>query len=511
MEKEQMPTKLTEMKGVLAGFAVGAAPGLFTSLLVAQQPGGAFMSTWCVVATILPMGLLVVLIAYVLFWIVKRREKARPEDLSAKTASLPEVETVEHPLPSGGNDVILATPVSEADDDFAAVYQEISRAANSKASWTNGILTLLATVVVFSVLALGQGGWKPLALVVGVLFVHELGHLAAMRLFGYRNLRMFFIPFFGAAVTGKNYNVAGWKKAVVSLMGPLPGIVVGAVMAFAALIYQSPALVDAASLLLIINAFNLLPIPPLDGGRLMEAVLFSRHPVLETAFRAVTAGLLMLSWFIGLKVLAVLGLFVLFSLPTTFRVGRVVRRLRKRGFDATSSDALTIPIETARSIYNEIKIAFPVRPKTKFSAQLTLNAFESLNSRPPRTFASLALVGIQGLTLLIALAGLMALLPHLVISQCTMAIKNNPTNANAFLMRGEASRWLGQQQQAVSDLTKAIEIDPKNALAYRARGNSYAVMERKDEARTDLRKALQLNPALRSSIQKISDHYGLGI
>ena len=48
-----------------------------------------------------------------------------------------------------------------------------------------------------------------------------------MRIFHYRNLRMFFIPLFGAAVTGRNWNVPGWKKALVSLAGPLPGIALG--------------------------------------------------------------------------------------------------------------------------------------------------------------------------------------------------------------------------------------------------------------------------------------------
>ena len=320
-------------------------------------------------------------------------------------------------------------PANEADEAFAAVYREIERLASSKASWTNGILTLLATAAIFFALALGQGGWKPLVLIAGVLLFHELGHLAAMRLFGYRNLRMFFIPFFGAAVTGKNYNVAGWKKAVVSLMGPVPGIAGGAILGVAAVIYQSPLLVDAAFLLLLVNAFNLLPIMPLDGGRLMEAVLFSRHPVLDTAFRALTAGLLMLSWFVGLKVLAIVGLIMFFGLPTSFRVGRVVRRLRKTGFDASSPDALTIPVETVRSIHHEIQRVFPARLNTRTSAQLTLSAFESLNSRVPNGLASFALIGIQGLTLLVALAAIIALFPQNMIFQCSRAIKLNPRDA----------------------------------------------------------------------------------
>jgi Zn-dependent protease len=446
------------------------------------------------------------------------------------------------------NEAATAIPANESNLAFTAVYDEIERMANSKANWINGILTLFVTAAIFSTLALGHGDWRPIAMVVGVLLFHELGHLAAMRLFGYRNLRVFFVPFFGAAVTGKNYNVPGWKKAVVSLMGPLPGIIVGAILGVAAVIYQSPVLVGAASLLLAVKAFNLLPIMPLDGGRLMEAVLFSRHPVLDTAFRVVTAGLLIFSWFIGMKVLAVLGVIMLFAVPTTFRVGQVVRRLRKRGFDASSVDAQTIPVETARSIHDEIRLAFPTHLKTKASAQLTLQAFESLNARSPNGLVSLALIGIQGLTLLVAVAVAIAIYPQQMIMHSTKAIELNPRDAQAFHIRGRAHKWLGHYQQAVSDCTKAIDLgandanvfydrgysneglgqyelaisdftkaiitDPKLATAYCERGFCYAVSGKKDKARADLRRALQLSPvspALRHRIQKISGQYGLGI
>ena len=35
-----------------------------------------------------------------------------------------------------------------------------------------------------------------------------------MRLFRYSNVKMFFIPLLGAAVSGRHYNVPGWKKVV---------------------------------------------------------------------------------------------------------------------------------------------------------------------------------------------------------------------------------------------------------------------------------------------------------
>ncbi|HLA84004.1 MAG TPA: site-2 protease family protein [Thermoguttaceae bacterium] len=240
-------------------------------------------------------------------------------------------------------------------------------------------------------------------MIVGVLFLHEMGHLAAMRLFDYRNLRMFFIPFFGAAVTGQNYNVPGWKKAVVSLMGPLPGIVLGALLGVAAAIGEWPLMMQAAILLVVINAFNLLPLMPLDGGRVMHAVLFSRHPIFDVVFRAIAAVILILSALVGGRFLAVIGVFMLIGLPTVYRVGKVVQRLRERGFDANSPDSQTIPPETARAIYDGLCEAMPSQMSTKTSAQLTLQSFELLNAKPPGVAASLALVGVLGSSILASL------------------------------------------------------------------------------------------------------------
>jgi hypothetical protein len=172
-------------------------------------------------------------------------------------------------------------PVSPED---AAVLVELERLQNHRASWWTTLLILAVSVFLF-VAAMHTGQARELVWIfVPVIAFHELGHYLAMRRFGYRNLRMFFIPFFGAAVSGRHYNVAGWKKAVVALMGPVPGIVGGGALGVAGLALGLPALTGAALLMLILNGFNLLPLLPLDGGWVVHAVLFVRHPVLDVLF-----------------------------------------------------------------------------------------------------------------------------------------------------------------------------------------------------------------------------------
>lgn len=437
---------------------------------------------------------------------------------------------------------VLAEPIEDA---FAPIYREIERLANSKSSWINVVLILIVSAAAYYFLARGENDWQPLALLIGILLFHELGHLAAMRAFGYRNLRMFFIPFFGAAASGKCYNVTGWKQAVVSLAGPLPGIAVGIVLGVVAVMRHSPLLLEAAMLLLSINAFNLLPIMPLDGGRLMQVTIFARHPVLDVIFRGVAGGVLLLSWFVGLKFLAILGVFMLIGLPLSFRVGRVVHRLRKQGLDASSPDGLTVPRETAREIHTEIVRAFPQPLPPKAAAQWTLSAFSSLNAKPPGWLASLALLTVQGLTLLVALVGLVILFPPMMVMQADRAIQANPNDAHAHYNRGFANGIMRRHEQAIADYTKAIELGQKNSAVYCYRGTAYARLDKyepaiadltraiqiapksadalcergacyaatgkKDQARADLQRALELSPLLRYRINKISDQYHLDI
>jgi Zn-dependent protease len=106
--------------------------------------------------------------------------------------------------------------------------------------------------------------WQTAAIVAAALFFHELGHYIAMRWFNYRDLRMFFIPLFGAAVTGRNHNVAGWKKAIILLMGwcqHRPGD-----SCHLSVFLHQPGLATPPCSFYS-EPFNLLPVLPLDGGR----------------------------------------------------------------------------------------------------------------------------------------------------------------------------------------------------------------------------------------------------
>ena len=87
---------------------------------------------------------------------------------------------------------------------------------------------LILSLVLFALSFYSSTDAAKLAILIPVLLLHELGHFAGMRLFGYRNVQMFFVPFLGAAVSGRKHAAPVWQQVVVLLLGPLPGLLVAA-------------------------------------------------------------------------------------------------------------------------------------------------------------------------------------------------------------------------------------------------------------------------------------------
>ena len=283
--------------------------------------------------------------------------------------------------------------------EHADVLAQLNQIQDKRAGWGSAVLILAVSILLFVGAGAARWSWQIVLLLIPILLFHEFGHYVAMRIFDYRNVRMFFIPLFGAAVTGRNYNVAGWKKAVVSLMGPLPGIALGIVLGFAGFVLHTAWLTKLAMLALILNGFNLLPVLPLDGGWVMHAILFSRHYLLDVGFRALAVLALIAGGTVSQdRVLTYLGIFMVVGLLPAYRLARIAGQLRQRGLLLASPDDQTIPTDTAQTIITEVKRAFPKRVTNRALAQYTLQVFETLNARPPGWAASFALLFVHVLS-----------------------------------------------------------------------------------------------------------------
>jgi Zn-dependent protease len=230
-----------------------------------------------------------------------------------------------------------------SDDDrgevvASAVLSALRQLESPKVNWQQGLLVLGATAALFVAAQGFQGAtpWQEIALLVVVLVLHELGHLAAMRLFGFRDLRMFFLPFFGAAASGKKLDATATQRALVSLAGPVPSIVLAVLICIGAAIAGVPVDISSAEpfprfilMMFIVNMFNLLPIEPLDGGAFLRVVLMARVPLVRVAFRVV-AGIALAALAFAFKdwIWAMLAGFVLISCPHQYALAKSARLLR---------------------------------------------------------------------------------------------------------------------------------------------------------------------------------------
>ncbi len=234
-------------------------------------------------------------------------------------------------------------------------------------------------------------------MVVGVLLVHEFGHLVAMRVFRYRDIRMLFIPFLGAVISAQNVGVAAYKKAIVSLAGPVPGIFLAGVLFAAGAMTTQSMLLHAAFLMLLINGFNLLPVFPLDGGRLMRTVLFCRSRYLEVIF-IVGAGvaLLALTVFLEFWLLGLIGIMTIIGARGTFKTAAIAAELESSMPVQTDVDVYDIPAASVAMILPKVRERFPYRMSVTQVAGVVQGVWERLNMKPPRILTTLFLLVAYG-------------------------------------------------------------------------------------------------------------------
>ncbi|HEY7163606.1 MAG TPA: hypothetical protein VIB79_03505 [Candidatus Binatia bacterium] len=243
---------------------------------------------------------------------------------------------------------------------------------------------LAASLIIFAGLGLFQQSLSGIAILVVVLFIHEMGHLIGMKIFGYRDVQMFFIPFFGAAVSGVQKSGSSTQQAIVSLLGPVPGIVLGVGCAILFFRTSNELYAEAASSLLFINGFNLLPFHPLDGGRVLESLLFSRNAKIEVGFKLVTGiMLLMIGFFLHSMLLTCFAIFALLSLSRVSAAAKVAAKIKDR-IEPSELSAEAIPERQIDYAVDELKNKFRGKAKDpKMIAELVREIWQRARIVPP--------------------------------------------------------------------------------------------------------------------------------
>jgi len=190
------------------------------------------------------------------------------------------------------------------------------------------------------------------ALILAVVTFHEAGHASAMRLFGYRDVHVFFVPLLGAMTVGRPATTIVRDRLAVLLAGPVPGLWLAVALLVIDQAYgPTPMLRRAVIALFTLNVLNLLPFTPLDGGRVLEALT---RP--ESIWRLVVhglsaAGLLALAAFLRDPIVAAFGAFWAATLPRSWASYRlhstIAAAVKDRGdfrsVARTALEVMTVP------------------------------------------------------------------------------------------------------------------------------------------------------------------------
>jgi Zn-dependent protease len=145
-------------------------------------------------------------------------------------------------------------------------------------------------------------GWVFALGLIASIYVHEMGHVAALRRFGMQASAPMFIPGLGAFVRMKQAPVDAREDARVGLAGPIWGLGAALVLFAGALLTGWKSLGAIAHGAAWLNLFNLLPVWQLDGARGFRA--------LSRKQRWVEVAIIGGAWFLtaeGLLVLLLLG------------------------------------------------------------------------------------------------------------------------------------------------------------------------------------------------------------
>lgn len=186
---------------------------------------------------------------------------------------------------AGGIGAVLAAIAA-----FALKFKGLLAFAKIFASSWTLLLTLWLYAIAF--------GWRFGVVLVFLILAHELGHYAAFRAYGLPVRLPVFVPFFGAFTAG-GVPQDPEHGAYIALAGPLVGLGLGAACYALGVALPDRFWIACASVGTFMNLFNMIPVVPFDGGRVVASARAVRGGArfwIYTWYLAVAAGLALVLW-----------------------------------------------------------------------------------------------------------------------------------------------------------------------------------------------------------------------
>lgn len=171
-------------------------------------------------------------------------------------------------------------------------FRDPRRKFRIAADWV--AIGLAVASVVLSVAFFGPMTGIALVLIIAI---HEFGHVAAYRICGHDDARFRLIPLMGGVAISNQQPKSPQHAFFIALMGP--AICIGPCILAAALVREQVQIPELLRQFLwsfalyggVINLFNLLPIGPLDGGKLSRVILARIWPKAVRPFSIAMCGI----------------------------------------------------------------------------------------------------------------------------------------------------------------------------------------------------------------------------
>lgn len=113
-------------------------------------------------------------------------------------------------------------------------------------------------------------------------FIHELGHMFAGIILKLKPKSLSFMPF-GISITFETYEyekLIEIKKILIAIAGPLTNLIVCIITVFLHIEDKTKELIIYSNIL--IGLFNLIPLYPLDGGRILKGIIRLKHKKIQS-------------------------------------------------------------------------------------------------------------------------------------------------------------------------------------------------------------------------------------
>jgi len=226
--------------------------------------------------------------------------------------------------------------VFSSDDHIFPTKPQLIREDN-RTVFIKSLLPVLLMVAFF--LVAFQENYLLIIELLGVLTLHEVGHWVTSKILQSRAYQFSVLPGMSNGKSEHKQTISQTKKAWVVLMGPLPGIIIGcSLLLYAFSSTDNLFLFELGMLFVFINLLNLVPIDPLDGGKILETLFFPSNQKAKLYFTLISSfAVIALGWWLQFWILVGFGFIMGLKVRSIQKNQKIYDDLNEIDFDYNKS------------------------------------------------------------------------------------------------------------------------------------------------------------------------------